>query len=120
MPVDDKKRDEVSEYYGKTLSTSDDLATNACCTGAAPPPKVRAALANVHPEVIAKYYGCGLCIPDELSGLAVLDLGSGSGRDCYVLAQLVGKDGSVVGVDMTDEQIAVARKHTQVMTRGSK
>lgn len=41
----------------------------------------------------------------------MLDLGSGSGRDCYVCAKLVGEGGSVTGVDMTDEQLEVARKH---------
>jgi SAM-dependent methyltransferase len=42
-------------------------------------------------------------VPAELGGLCVLDLGSGSGRDTYLLAQLVGASGEVVGVDMTDE-----------------
>ena len=41
------------------------------------------------------------------TGLRVLDLGSGSGRDCYVCAALVGEQGSVIGVDMTEEQIQV-------------
>ena len=43
----------------------------------------------------------------------VLDLGSGSGRDCYVAAALVGERGSVTGVDMTPAQLAVARKHAE-------
>lgn len=46
-------------------------------------------------------------IPTCLEGLRVLDLGSGSGRDVYIIAQLVGSHGSVVGVDMTDEQLEV-------------
>ena len=41
----------------------------------------------------------------------MLDLGSGSGRDTYILAQLVGSAGDVVGVDMTDEQLATANGH---------
>ena len=41
----------------------------------------------------------------------MLDLGSGSGRDCYVASALVGPEGSVTGVDMTDGQLDVARKH---------
>jgi arsenite methyltransferase len=45
-------------------------------------------LSNVHDEVLAKYYGCGLVVPLALKGRRVLDLGSGSGRDAYVLAQL--------------------------------
>jgi arsenite methyltransferase len=43
----------------------------------------------------------------------VLDLGSGSGRDCYAAAALVGESGRVTGVDMTAEQLATARKHSE-------
>lgn len=46
--------------------------------------------------MLERYYGCGLTIPDLLEGLTVVDLGSGSGRDCYVLSQLVGEKGHVV------------------------
>ena len=62
-------------------------------------------------EVKAKYYGCGSPTPCGIEGLRVLDLGSGSGRDCYVAAKLVGDKGSVVGIDMTDGQLEVARRH---------
>ena len=41
----------------------------------------------------------------------MLDLGCGTGRDVYAIAQLVGATGSVVGVDMTPEQLDVARQH---------
>lgn len=44
---------------------------------------------------------------------SVLDLGSGSGRDCYVAAAFVGEQGSVTGVDMTPALLAVARKHAE-------
>jgi len=70
-------------------------------------------LANIHDEVMAKYYGCGMVSPQLLKGMKILDLGSGSGKDCYALAQLVGEEGEVVGVDMTDEQLAVANKHIE-------
>lgn len=46
----------------------------------------------------------------------MLDLGSGSGRDCYVATQLVGPSGSVTGIDMTAEQVAVAQKHVESFT----
>ena len=100
----------MSDYYGKTLTTSDDLKTNACCTAGAPPGHIQQALSNVHPDVIAKYYGCGLTIPDLLKGTTVLDLGCGAGRDVYIASQLVGEKGRVIGVDMTEEQLAVARE----------
>lgn len=101
----------VQDYYGKTLQGSDDLQTDACCTPQALPPRVRAALAKIHPEVAGRYYGCGLVMPDLLEGTRILDLGSGSGRDVYALAQLAGPEGSVVGIDMTPEQLAVAEAH---------
>jgi SAM-dependent methyltransferase len=103
--------DIVKDYYGKTLKSSDDLKTSACCEGAAPPAHLQRLLGNVHPEVSAKYYGCGLVAPTALAGRRVLDLGSGSGRDAYLLAQLVGADGEIVGVDMTEEQLATADAH---------
>ena len=103
--------DIVKDYYGKTLQTSADLKTEACCTPDAMPAYVKRLLSNIHDEVLAKYYGCGLVTPLALEGARILDLGSGSGRDVYALAQLVGPKGEVVGVDMTDEQIAVAKAH---------
>ena len=105
--------DIIKDYYGKTLKTSADLKTEACCSPDDMPTYVKGLLANVHDEVLAKYYGCGLVTPLALEGARVLDLGSGSGRDAYVLAQLVGPTGEVVGVDMTAEQLAVARGHTE-------
>jgi len=100
-------------YYGQVLQASTDLKTDACCTTEAPPPEIRQALANVHDEVTSRYYGCGLVAPESLEGLSILDLGSGSGQDAYVLAQLVGPKGRVVGVDATPEQLAIANAHKE-------
>lgn len=101
--------DIVKDYYGKQLQSSADLKTSACCDASAMPAWLKPLLASIHPEVLSRYYGCGLVCPTELRGCRVLDLGCGSGRDVYALAQLVGPEGEVVGVDMTDEQLAVAR-----------
>lgn len=101
----------VQDYYGKQLTGSSDLKTDACCDASAVPGWLRPLLANIHPEVLSRYYGCGLVCPPLLSGCRVLDLGSGSGRDVYALAQLVGPRGEVVGVDMTPEQLDVAERH---------
>jgi len=103
-------RAQVQEYYGSRLQTSQDLLTNACCTDDIPLAH-RRILAQLAPEVLDKYYGCGVCIPDAIEGLTVLDLGSGSGRDAYLLSKLVGEHGRVIGVDMTGEQLDVARRH---------
>ena len=102
---------EVQDYYGKELQGSEDLKTNVCCTTVSYPEKVKQGLKQIHDEVLTRYYGCGLTIPTHVEGLRVLDLGSGAGRDCYLLSQLVGEDGYVVGVDMTVEQLEVARRH---------
>lgn len=105
--------EEVSDYYGKVLENSEDLQTNCCTTSAKPSDFVLEALRNVHSEVKTRYYGCGLVVPDQLAGLRILDLGCGAGRDCYMLSQWVGSTGRVVGVDMTDEQLAVAKKYIE-------
>ena len=107
-------RDSVEAYYGSVLATSDDLKTNACTPSAAPPPHLRPLLAAIHPEISGKSYGCGLVYPPLLENARVLDLGCGTGRDCYVLSQMVGENGHVVGVDMTDEQLEVAEKYLDV------
>ena len=101
----------VKDYYGKTLQSSADLKTEACCEPSEIPQYIKRLLVNIHDEILAKYYGCGLIAPTLLKGARVLDLGSGSGRDVYALAQLVGQQGEVIGVDMTQEQTAIARKH---------
>ncbi len=102
-------QDNVKAYYGSALQSSGDLKTDACCTPEDAPAWLAPLIANVHPDVSARYYGCGLLAPLALRGARILDLGSGSGRDAYALAQLAGPEGAVVGVDMTPEQLAVAR-----------
>jgi len=101
----------VKQYYGETLQSSLDLKTTACCAGA-PPPHVKAALQGVPEEVVARFYGCGSPLPLGLAGCRVVDLGCGSGRDCYAASALVGPSGTVTGVDMTAAQLEVARRHT--------
>jgi len=107
---------DVQHYYGQVLQGSADLQTDACCTPDAVPPAVRRILADIHPEVLSRYYGCGLVAPEVLEGAHVLDLGCGAGRDCYALARLVGEHGSVAGVDMTAEQLDIARRHVDYHT----
>lgn len=101
----------IKDYYGNILQTNRDLKTNACCVAEILPTRIRAILHDIHPEVLDKFYGCGSPIPPVLDGQTVLDLGSGSGRDCFIFSKLVGDEGRVIGVDMTQNQIAIAKKH---------
>eukprot|EP01102_Stenamoeba_stenopodia_P005155 TRINITY_DN15665_c0_g1_i1.p1 TRINITY_DN15665_c0_g1~~TRINITY_DN15665_c0_g1_i1.p1 ORF type:complete len:385 (-),score=65.17 TRINITY_DN15665_c0_g1_i1:37-1137(-) len=100
----------VQNYYGKVLSNTKDLRTSACCTKARPHKVIKDILNTIPDEVKNKYYGCGIPIPLGITNLHVLDLGSGSGRDVYAIAALVGEGGSCTGIDMTQEQIDVANR----------
>jgi len=66
-------------------------------------------------EIIARDYGCGDPSRYVRPGDTVLDLGSGGGKICYMAAQLTGPDGQVIGVDMNDAMLALARKHQDAM-----
>jgi len=62
-------------------------------------------------EVIERDYGCGDPSRYLREGEVVLDLGSGTGKICFIAAQVVGPKGKVMGVDMTDEMLKVARRN---------
>jgi hypothetical protein len=83
----------VKEYYGKVLETSKDLKTSACTAAGRPHGDIVKIIKKVPDEIKAKFYGCGAPLPLGIDGLRVLDLGSGSGRDCYVASSLVGEQG---------------------------
>jgi SAM-dependent methyltransferase len=101
----------AKEYYGKILTGTDDLKTSACCSMASIPEHHREILKLIDDEILDRVYGCGSPIPPAIEGCTVLDLGCGTGRDAYLASRLVGETGRVIGLDMTDEQLAVARKH---------
>lgn len=101
----------VRQYYGSTLKDSTDLKTSACCNEDSLPDYVREVMPYIADEIKMKHYGCGSPIPMPVNGLRVLDLGCGTGRDCYVLSKLVGQEGFVYGIDMTAEQIEVAERY---------
>jgi ubiquinone/menaquinone biosynthesis C-methylase UbiE len=62
-------------------------------------------------EIIEKDYGCGDPSRYARAGETVLDLGSGSGKSCYIIAQIVGAKGKVIGVDFNPPMLELARKH---------
>ena len=66
-------------------------------------------LAAIPPEVLDRDYGCGDPSRYVRSGDTVLDLGSGGGKICFIASQVVGPRGSMIGVDMNDSMLALAR-----------
>ena len=66
-------------------------------------------------EVIERDYGCGDPSQYLRTGETVLDLGSGTGKICFIAAQKVGASGKIIGVDMTDEMLDVARRNAPVV-----
>src|SRR6188768_1226638 len=66
-------------------------------------------------EVIERDYGCGDPSRYLHAGETVLDLGSGTGKICFIAAQVVGPAGRVIGVDMTDEMLEVARRNAPIV-----
>jgi ubiquinone/menaquinone biosynthesis C-methylase UbiE len=66
-------------------------------------------------EVIEKDYGCGDPSRYLKPGEIVLDLGCGAGKICFIAAQVVGEKGRVIGVDMTDDMLEVARRNAPIV-----
>ncbi|HEX9453175.1 MAG TPA: methyltransferase domain-containing protein, partial [Candidatus Binatia bacterium] len=71
----------------------------------------QALLAAIPQEIIDKDYGCGDPSRYIHAGETVLDLGSGSGKACYIIAQIVGAKGKVIGVDFNPPMLELARKY---------
>jgi arsenite methyltransferase len=66
-------------------------------------------------EVVEKDYGCGDPSKWVKAGETVLDLGSGTGKICFIAAQVVGSEGTVIGVDMTDDMLEVANRNAPIV-----
>ncbi len=99
----------VVERYAQAART---VEPALCCPASSYDPKL---LEKLPPEIVATDYGCGDPSTHAKSGETVLDLGSGSGKACYILAQTVGPSGRVIGIDMNDTMLALARKFQKEM-----
>src|SRR3954463_13107174 len=66
-------------------------------------------------EVIERDYGCGDPSRHVHRGETVLDLGSGTGKICFIASQVIGPEGRVIGVDMTDAMLEVARRNAPIV-----
>jgi len=74
-------------------------------------------LAKLPPEIVEKDYGCGDPSVHAREGDLALDLGSGSGKVCYLLSQRVGPSGRVIGLDFNDDMLELARRYREEMGR---
>ncbi|MEQ1636016.1 MAG: methyltransferase domain-containing protein [Methylococcales bacterium] len=100
----------VLERYSQGAES---IQADLCC----PVDYDRELLALLPQEIIDKDYGCGDPSRYVQKGDVVLDLGSGSGKICYMAAQLVGEAGQVIGVDMNDDMLGLARKYQAEMAQ---
>ncbi|MCA9484367.1 MAG: methyltransferase domain-containing protein [Nitrospina sp.] len=103
-------RNEVRDFYAKAAVASQE---SLCCPVKYDPGD----LSHVPEEVLSISYGCGSPVSRASisPGETLVDLGSGGGIDCFIAAKVVGPEGRVIGVDMTDEMLEKARRHaTQV------
>lgn len=98
----------VLERYSKG---ADSVQPDLCC----PVDYDRKLLKLLPKEIIEKDYGCGDPSRYVKTGDIVLDLGSGSGKICYMIAQLVGDQGKVIGIDMNDDMLDLAKKYQAEM-----
>ena len=128
-------RKEVRERYGDIAKQSggccgDEEQTSCCgggqsvssCCGSSSDRSARqisetlgysAADIRTVPEGANLGLGCGnpTALASIQPGESVLDLGSGAGFDCFLASKRVGKDGTVIGVDMTPDMLEAARKN---------
>lgn len=68
-------------------------------------------------DVLERDYGCGDPSRYVREGDVVLDLGSGGGKICFIAAQIVGPKGKVIGIDMTDDMLELARSNAPIIAQ---
>ena len=106
----DKPRALVRAYYGKAAETPQ---AELCC----PTKFDEAEIGHIPRAVVDRFYGCGspVSVAALNPGETFLDLGSGAGVDVFIAAKKVGPQGKAIGVDMTDQMLAVAAENKPIV-----
>lgn len=109
MPTGTSNRSTTSEdsVYNRYAAAAQQREEALCC----PVEYATDFLSVIPQEIIERDYGCGDPTRYVHEGETVVDLGSGGGKLCYILSQVVGKRGRVIGVDCNLEMLSLARKH---------
>ncbi len=100
----------VLERYGRAARRTEGAL---CCPTSYDPRYLEA----IPEEILQRDYGCGDPTPYVRPGDTVLDLGSGAGKACFILTQIVGRKGKVIGVDFNPEMLTLARRHQPAVAR---
>lgn len=98
----------VKDRYG---AGAQGVQAELCCPTDYDPKYLKA----IPGAVLERDYGCGDPSRYLREGETVLDLGSGTGKICFIAAQVVGPSGKVIGVDMTAEMLTVARENAPIV-----
>lgn len=116
-------KEKVKERYGRIAErqTIGCYPLSSCCGSADPAKTISKSIGyseeelKAAPEGANLGLGCGnpVALATLKEGETVLDLGSGAGFDCFLAANIVGKDGRVIGVDMTPEMVEKARENAK-------
>lgn len=109
MPIDELTQ-KVGDRYTKAASTGEQM----CCPTSYDMEQLKTFIPE---EVLKVSYGCGTPagLKTVRTGETVLDIGSGGGIDCFEASRLVGPSGRVIGIDMTDTMLEIARKNAAVV-----
>ena len=101
-------RDDVQARYGAGAQA---VEAALCCPIDYDPQYLKI----IPQDVLDRDYGCGDPSRYVREGDVVLDLGSGGGKICFIASQIVGPKGKVIGVDMTDDMLALARDNAPII-----
>ncbi len=102
----EKPRKIVQEFYSQAAEKPQ---VELCCPTKYDPEEV----GHIPQEALDRFYGCGspVTAADPQPGETYVDLGSGAGIDCFIAVKHVGPSGRVIGIDMTDQMLAVSREN---------